>query len=169
MLKWALEGIGLASVLFALGCSGSSGSADASNPGAGGMGGIGGSGGTAAFDPAPFLGAWTETLAVIGTLCPNVNPVSAAGPITVTVGTSSDLVRTEPALDGCSIPLNIRTRQNATLARAIQCVTSAGTFDFNEWAMSTSDGTTGSDSAYATLTIAGAGTCPVNLTTTLTR
>jgi hypothetical protein len=169
MLKRALEGVGLASVLFALGCSASGGSADASNPGAGGTGGIGGSGGTPSFDPAPFLGAWTETLGVLGTLCPNVNPLSASGPITVSVGTSSDLVRIEPALGGCSIPLNIVTRQNATLARAIQCVTSTGTYDFNEWGISTSDGTTGAESAYATLTIAGVGTCPVTLKTTLTR
>ncbi len=169
MLKRAVEGIGLASVLFALGCGGGGGSADAGNQGTGGTGGVGGSGGTASFDPAPFLGAWTETITAIGSLCADVSPVSASGPITVNVGTSSDLVRIDPALNGCSIPLNIVSRQNATLARAIQCVTSSGTYDFNAWTLSTSDGTTGSESAYATLTLPGVGTCAVNFTTTLTR
>ena len=184
MMMRARAAIVVASVLFTLGCGGGGGSADAGPQGGGGMGGsgaggtgtggaggtsTGGAGGTSSIDPAPFIATWTETAMInVSGACGNATLVSSSGPIAVTAGTSSDLLRAEPTLNGCSIPLDIVTSTSATLARTVQCATSNGTYEFTTWTMSLDNGTA-SESASGTVTLPSAATCPINLTTTLTR
>jgi hypothetical protein len=178
MLRRAL-GVVFGGVFVTAGCGGGGGIADAGNPGvggtgvgglgggAGGAGAGGGAGGASAIDPTPFLGNWTEMLTATGSgLCANATPVT--GPVVVTAGTSSDLVRTEPGTGGCSIPLNLVSRTQATLARPAQCSTSLGSYDFSAWTM-TIAGNAATETGAATLTLTGAGMCSITLSGTLSR
>lgn len=175
MVARVLDCVMLGSVLVALGCSCSGPERSGGNPGSGGTGGgtgTGATGGSGSIDPAPFLGSWNEaaTSVVSGGACVGVDPITSTGPITVSMGTSSHLVRAD---DSCSIPLNVTSTSLATLARAAQCVIPAisglgsGTVAFDTWTFAIS-GNTGTESASGTLTL-GSVVCPLTLSASLTR
>lgn len=176
MWRRATGGVVLACACFTLGCGGGGGTADAGNPGTGGTGGgSGGGDGTTSFDPAPFLGDWMEMLNVLGPgfgSCPVVlPPENVQGPITVSAGTSTDLVRSEPALGDCVVRLEIVTSTLA-ISQPFRCVTNAGTYDFMSWTfLLSSDGATtmAMESADGTLTWSGGDLCPIRLSTSLKR
>jgi hypothetical protein len=92
--------------------------------------------------------------------------------ITVNAGTTSHLVWTEPALDGCVVALDMASDHNAILTSALRCVTSAGTWDFIDFSLSTPTdalGASAAETAFATLTQAGGAVCAININATLTR
>ena len=104
--------------------------------------------------------------------CPVVlPPENVQGPITVSAGTSTDLVRSEPALGDCVVPLEIVTSTLAAIPRPLRCVTSAGTYDFMSWVflLGSSDAATAMESADGTLTLSGGDLCPIRLSTSLKR
>jgi hypothetical protein len=168
-------------VLLALGCGGSGAGGDAGHQGAGGTNGgaggtngggaSGGVGGRSAIDPTPFLGAWTDaqTIALSGTCAGVGQSVTQTEQITVSTGTSSDLI---VSLSGgaCSLPFTITSSSQATLAGATPCmlsVTGVGTvtatFNTSTITISGNNGT-----EVASGTVFGP-SCPFNLTGTLTR
>jgi hypothetical protein len=168
----AWKAVVLGGVFLTLGCSGGGGAADGGSPGTGGTGGGGGTGGAGAIDPTPFLGSWTETATFTFTdACANlVEPATFTGPITVTAGSSSALIRTD---DSCSIPLNVTSASQATLARATQCSIppvsglSGGTVAFSAWTLAIS-GNTGTETASGTFSVQAI-VCPVSVSATLAR
>ena len=111
-----------------------------------------GSGGTAGTgsgpDPTPYLGTWHLTGTLSTTCSDGTNGTqSLAGTVSITPGTSSDLLRT--VADGrCSaFPLNVNTA-NATLVASVACPADAASqITVTRWQV-----TLGSDDSSATET-----------------
>jgi hypothetical protein len=176
--------VALLSVLVVAGCSGGGAGLDGGPLGIGGTGGGGGgagaggaTGGVPSIDPASFLGTWNETATLGGSgPCSNgmaaLEPASETHQITLTVGSSSDLVIAPGTSLPCSIPLNIASRNQATLVRPVQCPIAVanvgtGTFTFSTWTFTVS-GTTGTEAASGSAAVLGI-TCPITFAATLSR
>jgi hypothetical protein len=101
--------------------------------------------------------------------CAAGGSATESGLFTVRTGNGSDL-ETESNLDPtCTLSLDIVSPTQASLRRAKQCAGGSGstafTVTYDTWTLTVS-GTTGTESATGTLSIAS---CPVSVTGTLTR
>jgi len=168
----------MGSVLLALGCGGSGTGGDAGNQGTGGSNGggtggrAGGAGGRSSIDPTPFLGAWTQaqTFTLSGSCAGIVPSAAQTTAITVSAGTSSDLVMSSSPDDGCSYPFRITSATEATLVKTTQCTVNGGslgnvTGTFDTWTITVS-GNAGTESGAGAISSPA---CPFSMTGTLSR
>jgi hypothetical protein len=164
-------------MLLWLGCGGNGSGGPIDNRGLGGASGGstggasgGGTGGKSSVDATPFLGAWTETqtLTPSGSCTGVTQSFNETGQITVSAGTSSDLIVSSSSGSSCSLPFKITGATQATLANATQCmlnVPNVGnvTVSFDAWTIAI-NGNAGTESGSGTLF-----SCPFSMTGTLTR